>query len=154
MVWYQRQSFLSEEDVEGRAFLIEGGSKARRSSRWWREFSWMRIKMKLRIYSLPYSFSNFFYAIRCCVAINAKEGDCWNNQLIMYCLWCYTKCHIIIGQCMPSSLGHRRRLWKKIMLIKFTWLTKRKLDRVSYNWVHSINKGFSQVFSVNQDSIG
>ena len=32
----------------------------------------------------------FHYIMTCCVAINAKEGDCWIQLIIVYCLWCYT----------------------------------------------------------------
>ena len=58
----------------------------------------------------------------CCVAINAKEGDCWIQLIIVYCPWCYTNVISDIShspssdiqqmqsQFLPNSLGHRRKV--------------------------------------------
>ena len=45
----------------------------------------------------------FHSVMTCCVAINAKEGDCWIQLIIVYCLWCYTNVISDISH-LPSSV--------------------------------------------------
>ena len=75
-----------------------------------------------------------------------------NNWLIVYFLWCYTKCHIIASQCMPNSLGHWRQfsvstehsrvcLVQKTVSTEFTQATKESLQKLSVNRAHLVNEG-------------
>ena len=80
------------------------------------EFYYLIKKIEGRVFK-------FHSVMTCCVAINAKEGDCWIQLVIVYCLWCYTNVISVIRyslpisdsqqsnlQFLPSSLGHRRQL--------------------------------------------
>ena len=49
------------------------------------------------------NYFKFHSAMTCCVAINAKKGDCWIQLLIVYFLWCYTNVISVIRHSLPSS---------------------------------------------------
>ena len=49
------------------------------------------------------SIFKFYSVMTCCVTINAKEGDCWIQLIIVYCLWCYTNVISDISH-LPSSV--------------------------------------------------
>ena len=63
----------------------------------------------------------FHSVMTCCVAINAKEGDCWIQLIIVYCPWCYTNVISDISH-LPSSVIQQN-------------------TAVSVNRAHSVTKG-------------
>lgn len=74
---------------------------------------------------------------------------------IVYCLWCYKKCHTLTSQCLPRSRGRWRQFSVSVehsticqiqmtMSIELTWETKESWKVTSVNQAHSITKENSQ----------
>ena len=107
--------------------------------------------------------SKFHCAMTCCVAINAKEGDCWiqlyNCLLSLMSQKCYINSQCLpssdgqhsnfqclsslVGQhsdsqCLPSISGHHSL---QIVFTKLTQVSKENLAENNVNRASMVNKG-------------